>query len=370
MTEEGLWTVVSGIQAMGGFRTGTAGQALTRQFIGGVMSQRVANELVNLKLLDSNKLHILKGGHIEIDEGGLKGGEALIKDQLAFFHDFVMPAWEKKGIDTPEKQIKEFYKMFGTGPAQRIAFELMRGYPKIMAERERGKGAANVKDSTNILNQNDPIAVRENMHSAWENMMTALGSEALRAAIPMMIQLTKVFDGIAAFAVAHPTWMKIIAEGFAALGVAMVTAGGVAILAALGPAGWLVLGIGALGVAIANFEAIWKKFVDGFSWVAKQLGLTGASEYGGAGATPGPNDSPGGAAFDRPGGRMMRRPSAEPPAPAAPGQQTGSVYMDGAKVGAIVTRNQVASASGPLQGSAMFDPTMAQMPVDFSYARG
>ena len=98
MTEEGLMTVVSGIQTMGGYRTGTAGQALTRQMIGGVMAQQVAKELMRIGLLDGNKLHIEKGGHVVIDDGGLRGGDVLQKDQLAFFHDFVLPAWEKHSV--------------------------------------------------------------------------------------------------------------------------------------------------------------------------------------------------------------------------------------------------------------------------------
>jgi hypothetical protein len=46
------------------------------------------------------------------------------------------------------------------------------------------------------------------------------------------------------------------------------------------------------------------------------------------------------------------------------------VYMDGKKVGAIVTGHQVASASGPVQGSGYFDTSAAYVPVDFGYARG
>jgi hypothetical protein len=59
-------------------------------------------------------------------------------------------------------------------------------------------------------------------------MLTALGSETLRAAIPLMGQLTTMFNNIGAFTAAHPTAMKIIGEGVAALGVASVAAGGLA----------------------------------------------------------------------------------------------------------------------------------------------
>jgi hypothetical protein len=51
--------------------------------------------------------------------------------------------------------------------------------------------------------------------------------------------------------------------------------------------------------------------------------------------------------FDKNGFMKYRRPSAEPPALAASGDKVGAVFLDGQKVGAIVTKNQVASASGP-----------------------
>ena len=359
MTEEGLMAQASTIQAMGGYRTGTAGQAMIRQMVGGVMAQRVAGELVRLGLLDANKLHIAKGGHVVIDQGGLVGGDLLQKDQLAYFHDIVMPAWEKHGIDTPEKQMKEYYQMFGTGPAQRLAFELIRGYPQITAERERMKGATGVGASLDALNKESPIAAKAAMGTAWDNMLTALGSETLRAAIPLMHGLTSVFNVIGDFAVAHPTALKIIGEGIAAIGAALVIGGAGAVLASFGAVGasiaTIVAGVGAMTIAIVNFLPSWQKFLDAIKMVFNFPGtaIDSLRQHFFPGLWGGGSRS-----------------SAEPPASNSSGDKTGSVYMDGQKVGSIVTRHQVAAASGPSQGSAYFDPTMADITADFGFARG
>ena len=59
--------------------------------------------------------------------------------------------------------------------------------------------------------------------------------------------------------------------------------------------------------------------------------------------------------------------------PAAGGTKfasAGDIYMDGRKVGQIVSRHQAASANGPLQGSAYMDGTAIFTPADFAYARG
>ena len=41
----------------------------------------------------------------------------------------------------------------------------------------------------------------------------------------------------------------------------------------------------------------------------------------------------------------------------------------GRKVGQIVSRNMVASASGPNVSSAYFDSSMAHTPIDYNFAR-
>jgi hypothetical protein len=70
--------------------------------------------------------------------------------------------------------------------------------------------------------------------------------------------------------------------------------GGLAIMAALGPAGWIAGGIAALGIVVTNARAIWE-------W------LFGVSKP--KAATPGTfeNDSPGGGAFVRAERRLCAR---------------------------------------------------------------
>jgi hypothetical protein len=68
-----------------------------------------------------------------------------------------------------------------------------------------------------------------------------------RSVIPNISGIA-TFNNIGAFAQANPTAMLVISQGIAAVG---VVGGAGALLAAIGPAGWFVLGIGGLAVAFA-----------------------------------------------------------------------------------------------------------------------
>lgn len=356
LTEEGFLTAAMTMQAMGGHRAGTASQAMTRQFIGGVMARRVAEELIRTGVLDAAGTHFKKGGAVVIDDGAMKGAKELQMDQLKFMTDIMLPAWEKSGIDTVEKQQKEFYRAFGTGPAQRLAFELIRGEYQIKAERSRLQGGAGVDMAQDYLSNHSPMAARNNAMTAFDNMLTALGSETLKAAIPLMLGMTDFFNNISAFATAHPTAMKLIGEGFLALGAGLAVGGAGAILAAIGPAGWFVLGIVGLATAFATLSGYKDKMFN-------DLKPTSWGEW-----LKNTNILPQFRSWDDIKSDPLQLGS--PPASTKDKQSSvGDVYLDGRKVGQIVARNMVASANGPNVSSAYFDSSMGHTPVDFNFAR-
>lgn len=280
MTENGLLTTAMTMQAMGGHRAGTAMQAMTRQFVGGVMARRVAEELIRVGILDEAGTHFKKGGAVVIDDGAMRGTKALQEDPLRFMTEKVLPAWVKAGIDTAEKQQKEFYRAFGTGPAQRLAFELIRGEYQMKSERERLKGGAGYDMAQNYLQNYSPLAARHSVEAAWDNMLTALGSSTLQAAIPVMIEITSWLNKISAWGQSHPEALLKIFEGLAILAGGTLLASAGALAVALGPVGWFVGGMVALGAALYKFPAAWifkgtidalSKFADALAPVLKSI---------------------------------------------------------------------------------------------------
>jgi hypothetical protein len=195
-------------------------------------------------------------------------------------------------------------------------------------------------------------------------MLEAIGAPLMQAALPIMSGVTTMFQNIGAFANAHPTAIRIIGEGFAAIGVALLAAGGAAILAAFGTAGWLVGGIVALGSALTVVVANWQSFIGMFTKFASIFSLSSPA-YAGTGTAGGvsehkPSD------FIAPYG--VHRGVAPPPPVQRPEQQSWNLHVDGEKIAGVTTRAMVRGAGLPEQGSGYFDPTMSSMPLDISRA--
>ncbi len=90
----------------------------------------------------------------------------------------------------------------------------------------------------------DPSIVKKAFFSQWNNLLIALGSPSVA---PAYDALKKITVGIADISRAvtkmEPATLRLIGDGIVALGVGFLGAGGIAIMAALGPAGWIAGGI-------------------------------------------------------------------------------------------------------------------------------
>lgn len=90
-----------------------------------------------------------------------------------------------------------------------------------------------------------------------------IGLPMMQTAIPILQQITKFFDSIGEFAKSNPQAMQNIGNGILVLGGSLAAASGLALLAAIGPAGWFVLGVGALGAAFVAFPDKWTEITNG-----------------------------------------------------------------------------------------------------------
>jgi hypothetical protein len=365
LTDDGFLTEVAIIQAMGGHRAGTAAAALDRQFAGGIMSQRVAKELMRIGIAQPGDFETGRGGQIIAKTGAMSEVvTALQRGALSAISGVILTKLQAAGFDTNEKLSAEIYRMIGTGPAQREVYELIRGRNQIAAEVARGKQTLSIEESVGVLNRDSPIGIKGAFNAGLDDMLTAIGAPLMQMALPVMSGLATMFTAIGQFAAAHPTAIQIMGSAFAVMGTVAVVAGIAAIGTAFGVGGTIVAGIALTSAAIVGFGAAIASYKSIFDWLAGS-----GKQTTGTGMTPGPNDSPGGAAFDRPAGWGRRR-SAEPPLSGGVQQQSWNLAVDGTKIAAVTSKYQVAAASGPSTGSAYFDPTMSHVPVDFALARG
>jgi hypothetical protein len=142
----------------------------------------------------------------------------------------------------------------------------MFGMPRFQEQTSKDLGLAGKVSSIpqaygDFISRN-PEGVKKAFGDQYESMLQAIGAPLMQAAIPVMKGITDMFTSIGSFANANPDAIRQIGMGFAGLSVSLMGAGGLALLAALGPAGWMTLGVGALASAMIAFPNKWMAVVE------------------------------------------------------------------------------------------------------------
>ncbi|UZO91771.1 hypothetical protein [Roseomonas mucosa] len=228
------------IQAMGGHRAGTAYAAFYRQMVGGVMTQRVAAELIKYGLIDESHVQVKRGGQIVVQPGGVKGADQLAANPLQWINTVLRGQLVSKGASSLDEQMDVVSRLFGTETARRFVAEALQGWTQIekdqaLIRRVRPDAAEN------LLDKDWNITV-SNLSAAFKNLETALGGPTLRVVVPVMNALAGGLNKLAEWATAHPDLATVLVAVAGALG---TLAAGTAVLGALA------LGIGALAGAIS-----------------------------------------------------------------------------------------------------------------------
>jgi hypothetical protein len=254
MSDEGLMSMAMAAQGMGGFRSGTAMTSLYQQMVGGKMLKYAADELSGMGLVGKN-YEVTKGGHIVWGKGALDTTftRAIQKDPIKAT-EIMREAMEKSGFTSIETQVPELFKILGRQTTQRLIHDFLRNMPQMLQERPRLEGGMGVFGSADIANREDYTQVMHNAAAAWDDMMAKIGLPVTVAAIPVMQKITEVFIKLGTLAIAHPDAIANIATGITVLGAALMGGGGIAMLSALGPAGWIATGIIATGAAMALYK--------------------------------------------------------------------------------------------------------------------
>jgi hypothetical protein len=254
MTDEGLLSMAMAAQGMGGFRSGTAMTSLYQQMVGGKMLKYAADELSSMGLVGKD-YEVTKGGHIVWGKGALDTPftRMIQKDPLKAT-EIMREAMEKSGFTSIETQVPELFKILGRQTTQRLIHDFLRNMPQMLQERPRLEGGMGVFGSADIANQEDYTQVMHNAAAAWNDMMAKIGLPITVAAIPVMQKITEVFIKLGTLATVHPDAIANLATGITVLGAALMGGGGIAMLSALGPAGWIATGIIATGAAMALYK--------------------------------------------------------------------------------------------------------------------
>jgi hypothetical protein len=394
------WSAGSHGGSGGGGGAGGPGNALMTAFqtiTSGLMSKSQARELDKLGLLES--IHNIKGSSKV--EALVKGRDLFMANPYEWVQQIMMPSFNKIGITGQNDIIAATEKVFytRTAAAAMAEFALQGRVHEGLVQSPYEKDSRLTGQSQGIAGypglKNDPNAIDKAYNKQYENMMAAMGVALAPIKLDVVKGLTDMFTAIAQFASGNPGMMKAIGIGLGALGLALIGAGAVAIIAAIGTGGWLVAGVIALGAAVAGaaankdafmkwreanaadfqkrLDAIWKSIKSSFnsfvSWLAgiparimaALSSLHLPSFLGGGPSAPGgaPIGNPAGEAMPGKQGWNVIRPSH-----AGHEQKLAAVYLDGTKVGDAVINHITKRASLPVEGSPYHDATWQASPLD------
>lgn len=340
---------------------GGPGSALMSAYaavVGGTVTQRSLKMWQKLGLLDPSKVEWTKAGEAKgVRAGGIRGWETFQSNPYKFAQEILLPALQRAGFKDDKQMAQALQYLFPNRTAGFVMSQMtMQGW-KFERDQRLIKGASG-KSAYDQLMRTDPYMAELALQKQWHNMMIVLGYQILPYVIRGTLILVDNLRALGLWFKAHPTLTKALVVGFTALSAALAFSGTVLLLkgafmamrlaivplTALAMAGGaiplLVIAAATLGVALVELYNNWPDF-------SKFVGHTVEAALGlKQGSTQGIFNSSGGTPFV---------PSFNP-RDMKSGQ--GHVYLDGRKVGAIVSGHQAAAARQQ-GGTSVFDSTMS-----------
>ena len=242
-----------------GPNAGTMLATLGNKVVGGSgWTTAAAKNAMNLGLLDPDKVEYDKNGRVKrIKPGGVKGWETFADNPQLWVDKFLKPLVERSSKD-PARQQQLIASIFPNQNASKAVTEMIQQGTKFHkdaalandAYRKLQNGGAEKYTAGSWDYQKQAFATQ------LDNVIVAVGSALVPKATENLAALNEQLIKMSTWAAnpEHAGTIEAIGKGIAVIGTALIAGGGVAILAALGPAGWLAAGITAFGAALIAFK--------------------------------------------------------------------------------------------------------------------
>ncbi|QND50802.1 hypothetical protein HB779_02040 [Phyllobacterium sp. 628] len=373
---------------LGGDTAGTALMSLYQLLSGaGTMSKQQYEALSTAGLINTSKVSVDKGGRVNAEPGAIIGYDMGMKDPYKWVQNYVNPGLSKATGGDQDVMDSYLAKIGRNRNTTRMLtmFSDPSFKEQIEKDSELWKRASPVDKAYDDSLQRNPTFVDKAFREQFKSMTEAIGGPLAQAAIPIMKDLTSVFQAIGKFANNNPGTIKLVGEALIGLGIGLAAVGTVGVIvaaAALAPGGLIVGAIAAVGTAIAAVVAInWHGVVEIFdgiyaaivSFIEKMKALVASIAGMISGAASGiSNFEPFKPRVQRgPGGPSLFRPdpaSYVPPAPPANQNTTlhTSIQLDGRTLAKAVSQH-MASNGAWSNSSSSFDGRAMPAPTDVSY---
>jgi hypothetical protein len=404
----------------GGGGSGGPGNALMSAFakvVQGQMPKKAAEEFEAMGLTNGPAKHIKGSSQSEIP-GGIKGRDTFIANPYEWVQSVLMPALAAHGKTSQNDITQEISQLFPVRTASQIMLEAgLNGgfrlgenspFEKDAALQRKAQG---IDSSFDELSKGDWQTNMKGFHAQFSNLVELLGAPIVGQATSMLHGFNDAMAAMSQIAGTHPEGVKVAMEILATLAGGLVVAGIVALGTALAGLVGSSAGIAAVAVSLTALAAVnWDfgkipekiatglnsaidavetgviKVFNGLSWAIESAIRTAVSDVIGAlsgifsglgpaiiSALKSAIGSIGGALGIGGGGGTPQKQNynAAPPAGGgAGGDRHASVYMDGKKVGALITRQIAQRSSRPLEGSSYFDNTWHSPASDTALSMG
>jgi hypothetical protein len=253
LSDEGFMTQAIMAQAMGGQRAGTAFLSLWQQMAGGTMFTRTAEGMQDVGLLKPEDWHTDHGRVILHNEASRRLTNLIGKDPLDLAANLV-EHFKNQGITDPLEQMRMVMRTMNRQTTQRFTAEQVSNFHQMIAERDRMRQGMGANDAFGTIMNQSVTANIEAVKNAWTNLLTAVAGPNSENVISVLQSLTSGMNAITrAINRTNPDTLKDIGIGLGILAGALTVGGIAALIAAMGPAGWIVTGIGALVAAAAKW---------------------------------------------------------------------------------------------------------------------
>jgi hypothetical protein len=369
------------IQEFGGQRYGTGAMSIYQNLVQSRGTITAQQELYRLGLLDPSKVSFNKLGQLKKAlPGSFKGSGILEKEgELALLEKVLLPAFASKGITGDEGIIRELGMILGNRTGSSLMSRIYQQRSTIHMQSEANRNAMGI-EALGRKAEGTLDGQMINLHAKWADLMKELGTIILPAAIRGVQGLISVVTTFRDMAREFPVITKAVVGVGAALsalavagGALMLMKAGVGALAlAFGSAGAAGAGAGLIGTLTAASIAVGTLGV-GLAAIVGLLTGTAIKNWLDrvASKSAGHETSFGGDLYDRLHGdatisgksAAAKRDFVQPGYKRPYEEKNGNIYIDGRKVGEIVSKHQAKAMSSPATGTRVFDGTMTPQTV-------
>jgi hypothetical protein len=221
-----------------------------------------ARAMADMGLLDERKVEYDKTGRVaKIGMDGIKGGHLFATNPAKWVMEVMKPLLDAKVGNDPIAQSQWISKMFPDRNAAKAITEVIQQFPKL--EKDAQNILKVLKDFEGYTKGSWDYQL-QSFHTQWKNFLDAMGAPLVKSATENLEKINNAMVGWSQWASRseNADFIVNLGKGIVVLGAAFVGAGAAAIMLAIGPAGWLVGGLVALGAAFLVFEPQFTFFVE------------------------------------------------------------------------------------------------------------